>query len=53
VEQPTAQVPAELVMGQRVDVWADDAALARLGGAPVNSPEGWAQVVSSKTLHSP
>jgi len=51
VEQPTVQVPAELVMGPRVDVWADDAALARLGGAPVDSAEGWAVMIGAWRNH--
>jgi len=29
VEQPTAQVPAELVMGPRCDLWADPRMTAR------------------------
>jgi len=38
-------------MGPRVDVWADDAALARLGGAPVDSAEGWAVVIGAWRNH--
>jgi len=41
-------------MGPRIDVWADAAALARLGGGPRtgNSPEGWAVQISAWRNHS-
>ena len=52
VEPTPTDVPTELVIGPRVDVWADDTALARLGGAPVNSPEGWAVMISAWRNHS-
>ncbi len=52
VEPSTTEVPPELAMGPRIDVWADPAAPARLGGAPVNSPEGWAVMISAWRNHS-
>jgi len=54
VEPATTEVPPELALGPRVDVWADAAALARLGGAPGtgNSPEGWAVMISAWRNHS-
>ncbi len=41
-------------MGPRVDVWADAAALARLGGGPRtgNTSEGWAVQISAYRNHS-
>ena len=51
MEQPTVEVPTELVMGPRVDVWADDTALPRLGGAPVDSAEGWAVMIGAWRNH--
>jgi len=54
VEPTPTEVPPELAMGPRVDVWADAAALARLGGGPRtgNSPEGWAVMMSAYRNHS-
>jgi len=53
VDVPPTDVPAELAMGPRVDVWANAAALTRLGSAPVNSnsPEGWAVMISARRNH--